>query len=262
MTTTALAKFPWLLLLLLLISGRLSAQIAQHYSAEAMASSGPFDPSQIGGMMFRWRASDLTASNSVTKWADEIIPSTLVVNAGSFTNIIHDLRFPGGNGGQGLNATNVNMNAGASGAPCTNTIFVVFWPDGGAQAQLFDGTADATGYALHSNNHIFNEASALDLTKQAISVGQYQDWIQASTSATLPTIVGACGTLTVTNGVIAATNVVNGLSALAKVGTQHNGFSGYKGWISEIIIWTNIVLTTSQFTQLHTYRTTTYTSQH
>lgn len=215
-------------------------------------------PETIPGMMFWWKATDISSNTAMTFWKDRIVGSTMLVNAGTITNNIQDVWFPGGNGGQGFNVTNVNIGVD-SGAPETNSFFVIFSPKGGAQAQIFDGTADSTGYALHSNNHIFDEASAVDLTKSAISVGVYQDWIQATTNLTTPLFPRM---YCFTNGAIAATNTVTGISHLAKVGTQNNGFSGYKGSISEIIIYTNYVFTLNDVSNLHYYRTNlTATSQ-
>lgn len=209
-------------------------------------------PSTIPGMEFRWKATDLTSNATVTLWPDEIQANNWVAS-GTITNRTNDVRFDGGNGGRGFVVTNVDITG------TTNTFFLVFEPAGGIQAQLLDGTANSTGYAMHSDNHIYDEANSVDQTKQAISVGgagTWQDWIQYNTNA-------AGGSLnsmgTATNGVIVATNSITGITHLGKVGTQNNGFSGYVGYISEFIIWTNTPpLTQSQITGLHNYRVTTY----
>lgn len=204
------------------------------------------------GIWLRWRASDL-ASSPVSSWSDELQGWTFVQGTGANQPLWST------NGVQFIASTNFMTTSNL-------TAVTSVTPGGGGQAWLIVGN-----YAANTGNHIAL-GSLTGCGGSAFFYGISSGLIfEGGVGGTVAPTTGDFDFLTAplstnsyrafTNGTSIWTNTAgwNDGVVIARAGGPASGTAcNYSGTIKEIIVWTNVIFTTAQVSNIHHYATNTY----
>lgn len=242
----------FLALLVLLPCARAGHPISLSDTSWPNAGSTP--PLLPSGMWLRWRANDLSSS-PVSSWSDELQGWTWTQGSGGNqpTWDTNGVSFDGSS--QFLTTSNLTTTTSLSGGtPAGQAWFIV--------AQ----------YAAASGNHI--ALGALSGCSggaffYGVSGGQLFDASLGGTATITTNLFDFLACPVATNSYSAYTNGVDGFWTFAsgwndgqvvtRMGAP-NGASAcaFQGTIKEIIVWTNVIFTSAQVSNIHHYATNTY----